>query len=190
MLEHGLVSAAKLAQILGLSLVDFHSIYLSGDVSLTDHKVVGVDYVTKVVKAHGHKIVFTNGCFDILHAGHCSYLEQARNLGDVLVVGVNSDFSIKRLKGEERPVIPLAQRLKVLGSLWFIDYAIPFAEDTPRRLIEAIRPDVLVKGGDWALDTIVGADTVQSYGGLVTTVESIPSLSTTRIIESIKNKQP
>ncbi|AWB67051.1 bifunctional heptose 7-phosphate kinase/heptose 1-phosphate adenyltransferase [Saccharobesus litoralis] len=142
----------------------------------------------------GEKIVFTNGCFDILHAGHVSYLEQARALGDRLVLGLNTDESIRRLKGEGRPVNPLAQRATVMTALQAVDWVIPFGEvngneydDTPYDLIKQVKPDVLVKGGDYTPDTIVGADIVWDNGGEVKVIEFVDGCSTTNIINKIKN---
>jgi len=145
----------------------------------------------------GEKIVFTNGCFDILHAGHVHYLEQARALGDRLVLGLNSDESVRRLKGESRPVNTIKDRATVLTGLASIDWVIPFGEqkgsphdDTPYDLIKQIMPDVLVKGGDYTIDNIVGADLVQENGGQVAVIEFVEGCSTTRIIEKIKlNKE-
>lgn len=134
----------------------------------------------------GNKVVFTNGCFDILHAGHVSYLEAARALGDILVVGVNSDRSITSIKGPSRPIIPLAHRQMVLAALSCVDFVIPFEEETPEHLIKAVRPDILVKGADWKVDDIVGADFVKGAGGSVRTIELVPGISTTDIIEKIK----
>ena len=131
------------------------------------------------------KIVFTNGCFDILHAGHADYLKKAKSLGDILIVGINSDESIRRIKGEKRPIIPQELRAYLLDSLKPVDYVIIFEEDTPFELIKAIKPDVLVKGADWDLDKIVGADFVLSYGGKVERIEFSFDISTTKIIEKI-----
>ena len=131
------------------------------------------------------KIVFTNGCFDILHAGHADYLKKAKSLGDILVVGINSDESIRRIKGEKRPIIPQELRAFLLDSLKPVDYVIIFEEDTPFELIKAIKPDVLVKGADWDVDKIVGADFVLSYGGKVERIEFSFDISTTKIIEKI-----
>jgi rfaE bifunctional protein nucleotidyltransferase chain/domain len=136
----------------------------------------------------GKKIVFTNGCFDIIHAGHVDYLEKAKSLGDFLVVGLNSDESVKRLKGPTRPVNPVEQRKKVLQALKPVDLVIVFEEDTPERLINEIKPDVLVKGGDWKIENIVGADFVMSYGGKVYTIDFVYDTSTTKIIEKVKNE--
>ena len=146
-------------------------------------------------KLSGEKIVFTNGCFDILHAGHVHYLEQAKALGDRLVVGLNNDESVKRLKGENRPVNQLNERATVVTGLASVDWVIPFGEavgeeldDTPYKLIKSIKPDVLVKGGDYTIDKIVGADFVQDNGGEVAIIEFVDGCSTTRIIEKIQAK--
>lgn len=128
------------------------------------------------------KIVFTNGVFDILHAGHVMYLEAARELGDILVVGINADDSVRRLKGSSRPVNPENDRASVLAALRCVDHVVMFHEDTPLRLIEALIPDVLVKGGDYTRETIVGADVVEANGGSVTTIPLLEGRSTTSII--------
>jgi len=131
------------------------------------------------------KIVFTNGCFDIIHAGHVHYLNGCKKLGDILVVGINSDDSIKRIKGEKRPILPLEYRAYVLSNLCAVDYVVPFEEDTPYNLIREIKPDILVKGGDWSIDQIVGKDIVESYGGKVLTIPFKFNISTTKIVEEI-----
>lgn len=138
-------------------------------------------------RKEGKKIVFTNGCFDIIHAGHVDYLEKAKSLGDFLVVGLNSDESVRKLKGEGRPVNPQEERKKVLSALKPVDLVIIFDEDTPERLIKEIKPDVLVKGGDWKIENIVGADFVRSYGGEVYTIDFVYNTSTTKIINKVKN---
>ncbi|HPI93882.1 MAG TPA: D-glycero-beta-D-manno-heptose 1-phosphate adenylyltransferase [Deltaproteobacteria bacterium] len=137
-------------------------------------------------RPRGMKVVFTNGCFDILHAGHVSYLSKARALGDCLVVGLNSDASVGRLKGPQRPVNPERARAAVLGALVCVDHVVLFEEDTPLKIIECIRPDILVKGGDWAVDDIVGADVVRASGGQVMTIPFEDGFSTTGIIERIR----
>ena len=134
------------------------------------------------------KIVFTNGCFDILHSGHLQYLNEARNLGDFLIVGVNDDDSVKRLKGTKRPIVPLIERMEMLSGLQMVDMVIPFSEDTPMNLIQSIRPDILVKGGDYQLHEIVGAEFVQSIGGSVEMLSFKDGASTTNIIEEIIKK--
>lgn len=134
------------------------------------------------VRNESHNVVFTNGCFDVLHRGHVTYLAAARDLGDCLVVGLNSDASVKRLKGENRPINNENDRALVLAALSFIDYIILFEEDTPKNLIEQVRPDILVKGGDYKIEDIVGADFVQKNGGKVLTIPFVDGYSSTKII--------
>lgn len=129
------------------------------------------------------KIVFTNGCFDLLHVGHVRYLQEARSLGDMLVVGVNSDASTKRLKGPTRPVQTENDRAEILAALACVDYTVIFTEDTPENLIRTVVPNILVKGGDWKIDQIVGADFVQAQGGQVMSLQFVDGKSTTKIIE-------
>ncbi len=136
--------------------------------------------------ASGRAVVFTNGCFDLLHLGHLELLEQARRAGDILVVGINSDASVARLKGAGRPVIPEGERAETLLALEAVDRVTVYDEETPLEVIEALRPDVLVKGADWALDEIVGRDVVESTGGCVLRVELLPERSTSGLIEKIK----
>lgn len=137
-------------------------------------------------KRQGAKVVFTNGCFDLIHPGHVAYLAGARSLGDLLVVGLNSDASVRRQnKGPERPIMTEEERAAVLLGLRSVDYVTVFNEDTPLRLIEAIVPDVLVKGGDWPIESIVGREVVQAAGGLVTTIGFVEGKSTTGIVERI-----
>ena len=136
-------------------------------------------------RAAGERIVFTNGVFDLLHRGHVEYLEEARALGDHLVVGVNSDASVRRIKGPERPLVPAAERAELLAALACVDLAIVFEDDTPERLIRQVEPDVLVKGGDWTPDRIVGREFVESRGGRVLNVPLRGGLSTTTLIERI-----
>jgi len=128
------------------------------------------------------KLVFTNGCFDILHLGHVQYLEEASKLGDVLIVGLNSDQSVRRLKGPKRPIQDQESRARLLAAMEFVEAVVIFEEDMPLRLIEKIRPDVLVKGGDYTRETIVGADLVESYGGQVVTLPLVPGYSTTALL--------
>ncbi len=130
----------------------------------------------------GQRVVFTNGVFDILHAGHVTYLEEARALGDVLVVGLNTDASVRRLKGPERPINTEADRACVLAALRAVGHVILFGDDTPIDVITALMPDVLVKGGDYTRDTIVGADVVEAHGGVVCTIPLVEGRSTTAII--------
>lgn len=141
--------------------------------------------VIKRLKTQGKKIVFTNGCFDLVHAGHISSFRQAKNFGDILVVGVNSDDSIRRLKGEARPIVSLENRMKLLEALEMVDFVIPFYEDTPQKLIQDIVPDVLVKGKDWEGKTVAGADFIKMHGGEVRFIDLEHGLSTTAIIEKI-----
>jgi len=131
------------------------------------------------------KIVFTNGCFDLLHAGHADYLNRAKSLGDILVLGINSDASMRRIKGEKRPILPQQMRAYLLDNLKPVDYVVIFEEDTPLELIKAIKPDVLVKGADWDLERIVGADFVLSYGGRVERIAFSFDISTSKVIERI-----
>jgi len=129
------------------------------------------------------KIVFTNGCFDIIHRGHIEYLAQARDKGDILIVGLNTDASVRRLKGESRPVNPQEARIIVLASLFFVDAVVLFDDDTPYELIKTIQPDILVKGADYKPEDIVGYDIVTAKGGTVETVELVEGFSTTKIVE-------
>ncbi|MDY7000973.1 MAG: D-glycero-beta-D-manno-heptose 1-phosphate adenylyltransferase [Thermodesulfobacteriota bacterium] len=139
----------------------------------------------------GKKIVFTNGCFDILHAGHADLMARAKSQGDVLVVGVNSDASVRRIKGPSRPLTPEAQRTYLLASLACVDFVTLFDEDTPEKLILAVLPDVLVKGGDWPKDKIVGRDSVEVKGGKVLSLPLLKDISTTSLVERIiKNCTP
>lgn len=142
----------------------------------------------KALQQQGKKIVFTNGCFDILHAGHVDIFQQARNLGDALVVAVNSDISIKKIKGEKRPVVPQAQRMQVLAALEAIDYVVIFDEENPFKIIKEIQPDILVKGGDWPVETIVGREIVEKKGGKVLSIPLMEGISTTNIIEEVKKR--
>ncbi len=137
------------------------------------------------LQRRGGKVVFTNGCFDLLHAGHVRYLTEARSLGDALIVAVNSDRSVRKIKGPTRPIVPQAQRLIVLSALSSIDWIIVFSAQTPEKLIALLAPDILVKGDDWALSDIVGRATVEARGGCVKRIKTIPRLSTTRMIERI-----
>lgn len=151
-------------------------------------KVKNLDVLTSLIvreKERGRKVVFTNGCFDLLHAGHVKYLQKARGLGDLLVLGLNSDASVRRLKGENRPLIAEEERAHLMAALDCIDYVVLFDEDTPLRLIETLRPDILVKGGDYTREGVVGHGFVESYGGRVELVEFVDGRSTTGIIEKI-----
>jgi D-beta-D-heptose 7-phosphate kinase/D-beta-D-heptose 1-phosphate adenosyltransferase len=153
------------------------------------HKVQTLDRLLQRITAHqqaGESIVFTNGCFDVLHVGHTRYLEEAKQLGERLVVGINSDESVRQLaKGANRPILPGAQRAEVIAALGCVDYVILFDEPDPLNLIKAIQPNVLVKGGDWTPERIVGKDFVEERGGFVRTIPLVPDISTTMIIQRI-----
>lgn len=137
------------------------------------------------LRKKGGKVVFTNGCFDIIHAGHVRYLKKARSLGSALVVGLNSDRSVRDIKGETRPIVPQNERAEVLSALESVDYIVVFNDPTPERLIEAILPDVLAKGADWAARDIVGARAVKNAGGKVARITLAKGKSTTNIIKKI-----
>jgi D-beta-D-heptose 7-phosphate kinase/D-beta-D-heptose 1-phosphate adenosyltransferase len=137
------------------------------------------------LRAAGKRIVMTNGCFDLIHPGHIHYLQQAADLGDVLVVAVNDDDSVRRLKGPSRPLNSVADRMAVLSALQAVDYVVPFEEDTPASLIETIAPDVLVKGGDYTVEQIAGHESVLARGGDVIILDFVPGHSTTSLIERI-----
>lgn len=150
---------------------------------LSDPQLVSL---TDRYRTFGKKVVFTNGCFDILHAGHVQYLNEAKKQGDILVLGLNSDESIRRLKGEGRPVNSQDARAAVIAGLQSVDHIVIFTDDTPKRLIELVKPDVLVKGSDYKKETVVGADFVESYGGRVHLAELLPGFSTTRVVQQLK----
>jgi len=141
--------------------------------------------VLKNFQSEGRKVVFTNGCFDILHPGHSTYLAAARALGDILVVGLNSDASVRRLKGDKRPIMKETARAQLLVALAAVDFVTLFDEDDPYQLIKLLAPDILVKGGDWDTSTIVGRDLVEARGGLVKSLPFIDEYSTTSIVEEI-----
>jgi len=144
--------------------------------------------IIKELKSQNKKIVFTNGCFDILHSGHVQYLEEAKELGDILILGLNSDSSVKRLKGNDRPINNEIERATVLSALCTISHIVIFKEDTPYKLINHIKPDILVKGGDWKPEDIVGSDIVSSYNGEVKSLSYVDGKSTTDIINKLKEK--
>ena len=152
------------------------------------HKIINWEDLELIKEAQkGQRIVFTNGCFDIIHMGHVTYLNKAANLGDLLIVGLNSDASVKRLKGDSRPINGEQDRAGVLAALRSVNFVIVFEEDTPEKLIEAITPNVLVKGGDYVGNTIVGADYVRHNGGVIVTIPLVEGKSTTNIIKEMKN---
>ena len=190
--------AARLANIaagiavgkLGTSIVT--PVEIINAVALThrdsDSKIKTLDVLTAVIaaeKGRGRRIVFTNGCFDLLHAGHVKYLQKARTLGEILVLGLNSDASVRRLKGDKRPLIGEEERAHILAALDCIDYVIIFDEDTPLELITALKPDILAKGGDYTLEGVVGRDFVETYGGRVELVTFVDGKSTSNIIERV-----
>ncbi len=141
----------------------------------------------KPLRKKGAKVVFTNGCFDIIHAGHVRYLKKAGSLGDILVVGLNSDESVRKIKGRKRPIVPQNERAEVVAALGFVDYVVIFNEPTPLKIITEIKPDILVKGADWAAREIVGADVVKKGGGRISRIKLLKGRSTTNIIKRILN---
>jgi D-beta-D-heptose 7-phosphate kinase/D-beta-D-heptose 1-phosphate adenosyltransferase len=190
--------AARLANIaagiavgkLGTSTVSPDEII--NDVALShsdsDSKIKNLDTLTAIIateKGRGKTVVFTNGCFDLLHAGHVKYLQKARNLGDLLIMGLNSDASVRRLKGDKRPLIDEEERAHLLAALNCIDYVVLFDQDTPLELITALKPHILVKGGDYTPESVVGKEVVESYGGRVELITFVDGKSTTNIIERI-----
>ncbi|MBT8377754.1 MAG: D-glycero-beta-D-manno-heptose 1-phosphate adenylyltransferase [Ignavibacteria bacterium] len=152
-------------------------------ISLEDLKLI-----RKKLKAENKKVVFTNGCFDLIHAGHVDYLSKAKALGDVLIVGLNTDDSVKKIKGNKRPILKENERAFILSNLKPVDHVVFFEEDTPKKLISELIPDILVKGADWDLEKIVGRDIVEKNGGEVKTIEFVNDQSTSRIIELIVSR--
>lgn len=144
--------------------------------------------VLNPLKATGKKIVFTNGCFDILHIGHTRYLQAAKSAGDYLVVAVNSDESVRTLKSSKRPIVSLKERMEVLSALTFVDFVVAFDELDPFNIIQQIQPDVLIKGGDWPVEKIIGKDIVEANGGKVFNIPEIKGNSTSNIIKTILNR--
>ena len=157
--------------------------------SMIVDKIIPPKQLTKItqhLREHGKKIVFTNGCFDLLHKGHVTYLERAKKLGNILVVALNADASVRKLKGQGRPINPLADRLEVIAALQSVDYVSWFEDNTPLKLILLTRPHILVKGGDWTEDQIVGGREVAAWGGKVKSLTFVPGRSTTQIIEKAR----
>jgi D-beta-D-heptose 7-phosphate kinase/D-beta-D-heptose 1-phosphate adenosyltransferase len=150
------------------------------------------DAILKFGRAHrgDQRVVFTNGCFDLLHLGHIQTLEAARALGDALIVGVNSDGSVRKLKGNGRPVVCEQERAEILAALECVDAVVIFNDLTPRETIAALLPDVLVKGGDWTSDQIIGREEVEAAGGRVVSVQVLPTYSTTAVLQSIRDLPP
>ncbi len=190
------VDLANLAAGIQVSKVGTSCVYwsevrerLSGQGQDSIHKIIRGKAVKNFRNDHtGQKIVFTNGCFDILHVGHIRYLQEAAKLGDILIIGLNSDASVKRLKGPERPINSEQDRSEMLGALGFVDYVVIFDEDTPLRLIKEIQPDVLVKGGDYLPENVVGREEVEARGGKLVLIPFVEGKSTTNLIEAIKGK--
>ena len=145
--------------------------------------------VVEKVKKEGKRIVFTNGCFDLIHVGHTRYLEEAKKLGDILIVAVNSDQSVMTIKGNKRPIIPEEERAEVLSALQCVDFVVIFHEPDPLNIISLLKPDVLVKGGDWSEDAIIGREVVESIGGKVVRIPEIKGASTSSIIDKIVNRE-
>jgi len=144
--------------------------------------------ILPIRRAQGRRIVFTNGCFDLLHVGHIRYMQAAHDMGDILIVGLNTDASVRTLdKGNGRPVTPQGQRAEVLAALACVDYVVLFDEPDPGQLIDDLKPDILVKGGDWKPEQIVGRESVEARGGLVRTIPLVPDVSTTAIIDKIRS---
>jgi len=155
---------------------------------LLEKKAQNLNKLKKIIsclKARRKRIVFTNGCFDLLHYGHIKYLEDAKKKGDILVVGINSDASVKRIKGKMRPLVNEKDRLRQVAALESVDYVLLFKEDTPLKLIKVLTPDVLVKGADWDKNNIVGRDFVLSHGGCVCTIKFVKGYSTSNLIKKI-----
>ena len=152
------------------------------------HKTIDeLSAISAQARKAGRLVVFTNGCFDLVHRGHIHLLRQAKTLGDILIVALNSDVSVKTIKGPERPIMPEADRIELIAALEMVDYVVVYDEPDPYRVIAAIQPNVLVKGGDWSADKIVGADVVEQNGGRVEVIPYLPGFSTTQIIERIRN---
>ena len=145
-------------------------------------------HVAQGLRAAGKTLVFTNGVFDLLHVGHLRYLQHARSLGDALMIGLNADSCVKRLKGDKRPILPEAERAELLAGLACVDYVCLFEEDDPRELIKAVVPKLLVKGGDWPIEKILGRDTVEAAGGKVMSLPFVEGRSTTTIVKDIAQK--
>lgn len=147
-----------------------------------------ISEIRKQLKQQNKKVVFTNGCFDLIHSGHVDYLVKARETGDVLILGLNSDSSIKRIKGDKRPILKEEERAFILSNLRAVDYVILFEEDTPFELIKFIVPDILIKGADWSIENIVGRDIVERNGGEVRTIAFVNNQSTSKIIQFIVDR--
>ncbi|MCX5916559.1 MAG: D-glycero-beta-D-manno-heptose 1-phosphate adenylyltransferase, partial [Deltaproteobacteria bacterium] len=155
---------------------------------MNHRKIKNIRAIKSIVarlRARRKKVVFTNGCFDILHVGHIRYLRKAKSLGDILVVGLNTDRSVRKIKGEKRPIVPQKDRAEVLAALEFVDYVVLFDEPDPFSLIEKVRPTILAKGADWPKDKIIGRDVVEKAGGRVVRIPLVPGASSSGVIERI-----
>ena len=144
--------------------------------------------IARQARKNGKSVVFTNGCFDLLHRGHVHVLREARANGDLLIVGINSDRSVKSIKGASRPILPQTDRVELIAAMEMVDYVVLFDESDPYQIIAAIKPTVLAKGGDWSAEKIIGADIVAQNGGRVAVISYLPGFSTTEIIERIRNE--
>jgi D-beta-D-heptose 7-phosphate kinase / D-beta-D-heptose 1-phosphate adenosyltransferase len=194
-IEHAVIVANIAASIVvsrfGAASVTLEEMVLALNEDDHGSKSVAVDDIGSVLRNHrlqGHKIVFTNGCFDLFHAGHLDLLRRASLLGEVLVVGVNSDKSVSRIKGAGRPIVPQMDRVGMISALGFVNYVVVFGEDTPLRLIEEVRPDVLVKGEDWKGKDVVGQEIVKARGGKIEFVKLLKGISTTQLIKKIREQ--
>jgi D-beta-D-heptose 7-phosphate kinase/D-beta-D-heptose 1-phosphate adenosyltransferase len=194
-IEHAVIVANIAASIVvsrfGAASVTLEEMVLALNEDDHSSKSVAIDDIGSVLRNHrlqGHKIVFTNGCFDLFHAGHLELLRRAALLGEVLVVGVNSDKSVSRIKGPGRPIVPQLDRVGMISALGFVNYVVVFDEDTPLRLIEQVRPDVLVKGEDWKGKEVVGQEIVQARGGKIEFVTLLKGISTTQLIKRIREQ--
>jgi D-beta-D-heptose 7-phosphate kinase/D-beta-D-heptose 1-phosphate adenosyltransferase len=197
-----LVEAARLANaaagivvgIVGTAVAESETLarVVHGEASQARSKVLSRSALAERIadrRAAGARVVFTNGCFDLLHMGHLHLLQRARAFGELLVVAVNDDASVKRLKGRGRPLIPEAQRAEMLAALRFVDYVTLFSEPTPLSLIQTVRPDVLVKGGDYTIDQVVGRDVVERHGGRVVVIPLLAGVSTSGLVEAIHQRR-
>jgi D-beta-D-heptose 7-phosphate kinase/D-beta-D-heptose 1-phosphate adenosyltransferase len=167
---------------------DYKHLTFSRGMLLLKDKIKDLKPLVKLVSKHKNeekKIVFTNGCYDILHIGHIQCFQESKRLGDILIVAVNSDRSVGVLKGPSRPIVPEEERAELIAAMESVDYVTIFDQNDPLEVIAAVKPDILVKGGDWRIETIVGREIVESYGGTVTTLPMVPGISTSGIIDKV-----
>jgi D-beta-D-heptose 7-phosphate kinase/D-beta-D-heptose 1-phosphate adenosyltransferase len=170
------------------SLLDLKSLTFTRGLLLVKDKIKDLKPLVELVSKHkneGKKIVLTNGCYDILHVGHIHCFQESKRLGDILIVAVNSDRSVGTLKGPSRPIVPEEERAELIAAMESVDYVTIFDQEDPLEVIAAVKPDILVKGGDWSIETIVGREIVESNGGKVTTLPLVPGISTSGIIGKI-----